>query len=39
MMCAAWQARDFKLLGQLTEEEVSVKLPVHLRYLPDAIAA
>jgi len=39
MMCAAWQARDFKLLGQLTEEEVSVKLPVHLRYLPDTIAA
>lgn len=28
-----------KLLDQLTDDEVSAKLPVHLRYLPDAIAA
>lgn len=28
-----------KLLDDLTDEEISAKLPVHLRYLPDAIAA
>ncbi|WP_454858504.1 DUF1419 domain-containing protein [Rhizobium binxianense] len=28
-----------KLLDQLSDAEVSAKLPVHLRYLPDAIAA
>nr|WP_245476660.1 hypothetical protein [Bradyrhizobium sp. Leo170] len=28
-----------KLLDQLTGAEIAVKLPVHLRYLPDAIAA
>ncbi|MBN8959173.1 MAG: DUF1419 domain-containing protein [Rhizobiales bacterium] len=28
-----------KLLDQLTDAEISAKLPVHLRYLPDAIAA
>ncbi len=39
MMCAAWQARDFKLLDELTDDEIAAKLPVHLRYLPDAIAA
>lgn len=39
MMCASWQARTFRLLDQLTDAEVSAKLPVHLRYLPDAIAA
>lgn len=39
MMCAEWQARDFKLLDHLTDAEISAKLPVHLRYLPDAIAA
>jgi hypothetical protein len=39
MMCASWQARDFKLLDELTDVEISAKLPVHLRYLPDAIAA
>jgi len=39
MMCAARQARDFKLLDQLTDAEISAKLPVHLRYLPDAVAA
>ncbi|MFG1428894.1 DUF1419 domain-containing protein [Roseixanthobacter glucoisosaccharinicivorans] len=27
------------LLDQLTDAEISAKLPVHLRYLPDAIAA
>ncbi|OJY78688.1 MULTISPECIES: DUF1419 domain-containing protein [Hyphomicrobiales] len=39
MMCAPSHARDFKLLDQLTDAEISAKLPVHLRYLPDAIAA
>jgi hypothetical protein len=28
-----------KLLDQLTDTEISEKLPVHLRYLPDAVAA
>ena len=28
-----------KLLDDLTDEVISAKLPVHLRYLPDAIAA
>jgi hypothetical protein len=28
-----------KLLHELTDAEISAKLPVHLRYLPDAIAA
>jgi hypothetical protein len=28
-----------KLLDQLTDAEISAKLPVHLRYLPDAVAA
>jgi hypothetical protein len=28
-----------KLLDQLTDSEISAKLPVHLRYLPDVIAA
>jgi hypothetical protein len=28
-----------KLLDELTDAEISAKLPVHLRYLPDAIAA
>lgn len=28
-----------KLLNQLTDVEILAKLPVHLRYLPDAIAA
>lgn len=28
-----------KLLDQLTDTEILAKLPVHLRYLPDAIAA
>jgi hypothetical protein len=39
MMCASWQAREFRLLDQLSDAEISAKLPVHLRYLPDAIAA
>jgi hypothetical protein len=29
----------FKLLDQLTDDEIAAKLPVHLRHLPDAIAA
>jgi hypothetical protein len=33
------RGQDFSLLDQLTDAEISVKLPVHLRYLPDAIAA
>jgi hypothetical protein len=28
-----------KLLDQLTDAEILAKLPVHLRYLPDALAA
>ena len=28
-----------KLLDSMTEEEIAAKLPVHLRYLPDAAAA
>jgi hypothetical protein len=39
MMCASWQKRAFRLLGELDDAEISAKLPVHLRYLPDAIAA
>lgn len=39
MMCASWQDRDFKLLDELTDAEISTKLPVHLRNLPDTIAA
>ncbi len=39
MMCASWQARDFKLLDELTDAEVSAKLPVQLRYLPERQAA
>ena len=33
------RGRDFKLLDQLTDAEIGAKLPVHLRYLPDAMAA
>lgn len=33
------QGTTLKLLDTLTDDEVSAKLPVHLRYLPDAIAA
>ena len=33
------QGTTLKLLDALTDDEVSAKLPVHLRYLPDAIAA
>ncbi|MGX7743948.1 DUF1419 domain-containing protein [Rhodopseudomonas parapalustris] len=39
MMCASWPGRDFKLLDELSDAEISAKLPVHLRYLPDTIAA
>jgi hypothetical protein len=31
--------QDFRLLDRLTDAEIAVKLPVHLRYLPDVIAA
>lgn len=33
------QGSVLKLLDRLAGAEVAVKLPVHLRYLPDAIAA
>ncbi|MGE8106860.1 DUF1419 domain-containing protein [Allorhizobium sp. NPDC080224] len=33
------QGTTLKLLDTLTDDEVLAKLPVHLRYLPDAIAA
>ena len=33
------RGRDFKLLDHLTDAEIGSKLPVHLRYLPDAMAA
>ncbi|MFT4119149.1 DUF1419 domain-containing protein [Bradyrhizobium sp.] len=33
------QGTTLKLLDHLTDAEISAKLPVHLRYLPDAIAA
>ena len=33
------RSTTLKLLDDLTDEEISAKLPVHLRYLPDAIAA
>ncbi|WP_054313297.1 DUF1419 domain-containing protein [Mesorhizobium sp. 1M-11] len=33
------RSTQLKLLDDLTDEEISAKLPVHLRYLPDAIAA
>jgi hypothetical protein len=33
------QGTVLKLLDDLTEVEISAKLPVHLRYLPAAIAA
>ena len=39
MVFGSGRDRDFKLLDQLTDEEITAKLPVHLRYLPDAIAA
>ena len=32
-------ASTAKLLDTLTDEEISAKMPVHLRYLPDAAAA
>ncbi len=32
-------AGEVRLLDELTDAEVSAKLPVHLRYLPDALAA
>lgn len=39
MMCASRHVHAFKLLDELTDAEISTKLPVHLRYLPDAVAA
>lgn len=33
------RSHDFRLLDRLTDAEIVVKLPVHLRYLTDAIAA
>ena len=39
MLCASWQSRDFRLLDGLTAAEISAKLPVHLRYLPQQQAA
>ena len=33
------RSREVKLLDDLTDAEIAAKLPVHLRYLPDAIAA
>jgi len=39
MMCASWQSLDFRLLDQLTDAEISAKLPVQLRYLPERKAA
>ncbi len=33
------RSTTLKLLDDLNDEEISAKLPVHLRYLPDAIAA
>ncbi|KVK61199.1 hypothetical protein L905_11695 [Agrobacterium sp. TS43] len=33
------QGTIVKLLDDLTEDEIAAKLPVHLRFLPDAIAA
>jgi len=35
----ARRGTTLKLLEHLTEAEISAKLPVHLRYLPDALAA
>lgn len=33
------QAHPFKLLDQLTDDEIAAKLPVHLRHLPTRAAA
>ena len=33
------QAHPFKLLDQLTDDEIAAKLPVHLRHLPERQAA
>ncbi len=33
------QGTVLKLLDDLTDDDIAAKLPVHLRYLPDAIAA
>ncbi len=33
------RSHDFKLLDELSDAEIAAKLPVHLRYIPAAIAA
>lgn len=33
------RSRDFKLLDKLTDAEIAAKLPVHLRHLPEVLAA
>jgi len=33
------RSRAFKLLDHLTDAEIAAKLPVHLRHLPEAVAA
>ena len=38
-VCGGAEGTVLKLLDDLTEAEISAKLPVHLRYLPAAIAA
>ncbi|QCL98357.1 DUF1419 domain-containing protein [Agrobacterium tumefaciens] len=39
MLYGGKEGTFLKRLDQLTDAEISAKLPVHLRYLPDAIAA
>ncbi|RWO26670.1 MAG: DUF1419 domain-containing protein [Mesorhizobium sp.] len=39
MLYGGRQGTTLKLLDDLTDAEIAAKLPVHLRYLPDAIAA
>ncbi|RWP15562.1 MAG: DUF1419 domain-containing protein [Mesorhizobium sp.] len=39
MFYGGGQGTTLKLLDDLTDAEIAAKLPVHLRYLPDAIAA
>lgn len=39
MVCGPDRRRDYKVLDRLTDAEIAAKLPVHLRHLPDDIAA
>ncbi|EJN06848.1 DUF1419 domain-containing protein [Phyllobacterium sp. YR531] len=39
MFYAGLQGTTLKLLDALTDAEIAAKLPIHLRYLPEAIAA